>query len=77
MRSQVCSTAQSGSYGVAWSPRLVEKSQKYESEEARSAHAKRPALADLMSDLDGKLRGRLDAQVLTPHPSGDPQKGAL
>jgi len=27
--------------------------------------------------LDGKLSSDLDAQVLVPHPAGDPQKGAL
>ena len=27
--------------------------------------------------LDGKLSSDLDAQVLVPHPVGDPQKGAL
>jgi quinol monooxygenase YgiN len=49
--------------------------EKYESEQARSEHAKRPALADLLASLDGRLRSRLDVQVLTPYPSGDPQKG--
>jgi hypothetical protein len=40
-------------------------------------HAKGPALADLLSALDGKLSARLDVQVLAPHPSGEPDKGAI
>ena len=51
--------------------------EKYESEQARSEHAKGAALADLRSALAGKLSSGLDAQVLVPHPAGDPQKGAL
>ena len=51
--------------------------EKYDSAEARAEHAKRPALADLMSALDGKLTTRLDVQVLTPHPFGDSRKGAM
>jgi hypothetical protein len=34
-------------------------------------------LAALRADLDGKLAGQLDVQVLTPHPAGSPAKGAL
>jgi|SRR5215510_1390473 len=51
--------------------------EKYESEQARSEHAKGPALAGLRSALEGKLSSSLDAQVLVPHPVGNPQKGAL
>ena len=51
--------------------------EKYESERARAEHAKRPALADLLADLDGKLTSKLDVQVLTPHPFGDPDKGTI
>ena len=51
--------------------------EKYESEQARSEHIKGAALADLRSALEGKLTSGLDAQVLTPHPAGNPQKGAL
>jgi quinol monooxygenase YgiN len=51
--------------------------EKYESEQARSVHAKGAALADLRSALEGKLSSGLDAQVLVPHPAGDTQKGAL
>ena len=64
-------------YALHEGPDLLVMIEKYESEEARSQHAKRPALADLLTALDGKLRGRLDVQVLTPHPFADPRKGAL
>jgi hypothetical protein len=51
--------------------------EKYESEQARSEHAKGAALADLRSALQGKLSSGLDAQVLVPHPTGNAQKGVL
>ena len=51
--------------------------EKYESDQARSQHAKGAALADLRSALQGKLSTALDAQVLVPHPAGNAQKGAL
>jgi quinol monooxygenase YgiN len=50
---------------------------KYESEQARSEHAKGSALPDLRSALQGKLSSGLDVQVLVPHPAGNAQKGAL
>jgi quinol monooxygenase YgiN len=51
--------------------------EQYQSEQARSEHAKGTALADLRSALQGKLSSGLDAQVLVPHPAGNAQKGAL
>ena len=51
--------------------------EKYESEQARSEHAKGAALADLRSALQDKLSSGLDAQVLVPHRAGNPQKGEL
>ena len=51
--------------------------EEYESDQEGSEHAKRPALADLRSALEGKLSSRVDAQVLVPHPSGNAEKGAL
>ena len=51
--------------------------EKYESELARSEHLAGAALAGLRSALAGKLSSDLDAQVLAPHPAGDPRKGAL
>ena len=51
--------------------------EKYESERARSEHAKGAALADLLSALKGKLSVPLDVQVLVPHPTGNLHKGTL
>jgi quinol monooxygenase YgiN len=51
--------------------------EKYESEQARSDHAKGAALAGLRAALDGKLTSDLDPQALVPHPAGNAQKGAL
>jgi len=51
--------------------------EKYESEQARSEHLQGAALADLRSALRGKLSSGLDAQVLVPHPAGNPRKGTL
>jgi hypothetical protein len=51
--------------------------EKYESEQARSEHAKGAALADQRSALEGKLSSALDAQLLLPHPAGNTRKGAL
>jgi hypothetical protein len=51
--------------------------EKYTSEQARSEHRKGAVLADLVSALEGRLSSPLDAQVLVPHPAGNPRKGAL
>ncbi len=51
--------------------------EKYESEGARSEHAKGAALADLLSALKGRLSVPLDVQVLLPHPAGNMHKGTL
>jgi quinol monooxygenase YgiN len=51
--------------------------EKYASEQARSQHSKGAALAELRSALGGKLSRDLDAQLLLPHPAGNPQKGML
>jgi quinol monooxygenase YgiN len=51
--------------------------EKYASEQARSQHSKGAALAELRSALDGKLSRDLDAQLLLPHPAGNPEKGML
>ena len=65
-------------YALLEGPDRLVMIEKYESAQARSEHIKsaRP-LADLRSALEGKLTSGLDAQVLTPHPAGTPQKGAL
>jgi hypothetical protein len=58
-------------------PKLDHQLREYESEQAHSEHSNGAALADLLSALEGKLSRDLDVQVLMPHPTGDPQKGAL
>jgi quinol monooxygenase YgiN len=64
-------------YALHEGPDRLVMIEKYESEQARSAHLKGPALADLRSALQGKLSSGLDAQVLVPHPAGNAQKGSL
>jgi quinol monooxygenase YgiN len=51
--------------------------EKYVSQDAVAAHGKSAALAELIAALDGKLSSPLDVQILTPHPAGEPGKGAL
>jgi quinol monooxygenase YgiN len=51
--------------------------EKYTSEEARSEHSRRPALAQLLAALNGKLGQPLDVQVLAPRPAGDARRGAI
>ena len=64
-------------YALHEGPDRLVMIEKYESEQARSEHAKGAPLADLRSALRGKLSSDLDAQVLVPHPAGNAQKGAL
>jgi quinol monooxygenase YgiN len=64
-------------YALHEGPDRLVMIEKYESEQARSRHAKGAALADLRLALAGKLSSNLDAQVLVPHPAGNTQKGAL
>ena len=64
-------------YALLEGPDRLVMIEKYESDQARSEHLNGAALADLRSALDGKLTSGLDAQVLTPHPAGNHQKGAL
>src|SRR5262245_1745046 len=64
-------------YALPEGPDRLVMIEKYESQQARSEHTRGAALADLRSALEGKLSSGLDAQVLTPHPAGNPQKGAL
>jgi quinol monooxygenase YgiN len=51
--------------------------EKYSSQDVFAEHGKSPALAELVAALKGKLSSPLDVQILTPHPVGDPGKGAL
>ena len=64
-------------YALHEGPDRLVMIEKYESEQARSEHAKGAALADLRSALPGKLSSGLDAQVLLPHPPGNAQNGVL
>jgi quinol monooxygenase YgiN len=64
-------------YALHEGPDRLVMIEKYTSAEAREQHRKGAALADLRSALEGKLSSPLDAQVLVPHPAGDPHKGAL
>jgi quinol monooxygenase YgiN len=51
--------------------------EKWASAEALEVHSKGDALRELTQRLDGKIIGRLDVQVLRPHPAGTPQQGSL
>ena len=51
--------------------------EKYADQDAVGVHVSGAGLAGLRADLDGKLAGDLDVQILAPHPAGSPQKGAL
>jgi quinol monooxygenase YgiN len=62
-------------YALHEGPDRLVMIEKYESEQVRSEHLKGAALTDLRSALEGKLSSNLDAQVLVPHPAGNPQKG--
>jgi quinol monooxygenase YgiN len=64
-------------YALHEGPDRLVMIEKYESQQARSEHAKGAALADPRSALQGKLSSGLDAQDLVPHPAGNMQKGAL
>jgi quinol monooxygenase YgiN len=64
-------------YALHEGPDRLVMIEKYASEQMRSKHRKGAALANLRSALEGKLSTDLDAQVLVPHPAGNPQKGAL
>ena len=51
--------------------------EKYASDEAVATHRSGAGLAALIKDLDGKMSAPMDVQILSPHPAGSPQKGAL
>jgi len=55
-------------YALPEGPDRLVMIESYESEQARSEHAKGEALADPRSALQSKLSSGLDAQVLVPHP---------
>ncbi len=51
--------------------------EKWASAELLQQHSRGAALAGLNQRLDGLLAAPADVLVLTPHPAGDPAKGAL
>lgn len=51
--------------------------EKWVSAEALEVHSAGDALKELTQRIDGKIVGRLDVQVLRPHPAGTPQQGSL
>jgi quinol monooxygenase YgiN len=51
--------------------------EKYASQDAVDQHIKGAGLAGLRAGLEGKLSAPLDVQLLTPHPAGSEDKGAL
>jgi quinol monooxygenase YgiN len=66
-----------GLYALHEGPDRLVLIEKNESAQARSEHAKRAALADLLSSLHGKLSGSLDVQVREPQPAGKARLGVL
>lgn len=51
--------------------------EKWASADALEVHSAGDALRELTRRIDGKIIGRLDVQVLRPHPAGTPQQGSL
>jgi quinol monooxygenase YgiN len=51
--------------------------EKWASQEALATHSAAPALRELGPLLKGKTVGHLDVQVLTPHPAGTKEQGAI
>src|SRR5262249_919927 len=62
-------------YALHEGPGRLVMIEKYESDQVRSAHLQSAALAGLRAALEGKLSRPLDAQLLVPHPAGQPGKG--
>jgi quinol monooxygenase YgiN len=51
--------------------------EKYADQAAVDAHVAGAGLAALIKALEGKLAAPMDVQILTPHPAGSAEKGAL
>lgn len=64
-------------YALHEAPDRLVMVEKYVSQDALAEHGKSAPLAELRAALNGKLSSPLDVQILTPHPAGDPRKGAL
>ena len=64
-------------YALHEAPDRLVMIEKYASNEAMAAHRAVAGLANLVKTLDGKLSIPMDVQILSPHPAGSLQKGAL
>jgi quinol monooxygenase YgiN len=51
--------------------------EKWASQEALATHSTSAALTKMNARLAGKLTGRPDVQIVTPHPAGTAEQGAL
>jgi quinol monooxygenase YgiN len=51
--------------------------EKWADRDALNAHARSDGLAALTAGLEGLLAQDIDVQVLTPHPAGDTELGAV
>jgi quinol monooxygenase YgiN len=51
--------------------------EKYADQAAFEAHGTGEGLKALIGELNGKLASPMDVKILTPHPAGRPDKGAL
>jgi quinol monooxygenase YgiN len=51
--------------------------EKYADQDAFNAHMKSMPLAAAAAAIEGKLATGIQAQILAPHPAGDPGKGVL
>jgi quinol monooxygenase YgiN len=64
-------------YALHEGPDRLVMIEKYASQDAVAGHRTGGGLAGLVAALEGKLSAPMDVQILTPHPAGDPGKGAL
>jgi quinol monooxygenase YgiN len=64
-------------YALTEGPDRLVMVEKWSSQEALDTHSRGPALADLGPQLEGRLAGAIDVQVLQPHPAGTPQQGTV
>jgi len=64
-------------YALNEGPDRLVMVEKWASAEDLQRHAEGAALQRLNSELDGKIIGGLDVQVLDPHPAGTATQGAV
>jgi quinol monooxygenase YgiN len=51
--------------------------EKWATSQSLSAHGQTPAMQEFVEAINGKIVGKLDVQILTPHPAGNPEQGEL